>query len=232
MFAVRRALAVLPVAAVAIAAPSAQAAAVQTLPCANYIEEGPAASPRVLATMPIVASGFAPGSSLTVWATTPSNPTPLPLASGQTDALGVFKVLVAPPAFAKRGLNTQSFTLMASDPANPVTAAVPMPFKLVRFGMTRRPNPKRPRQAVTYTARGFTPGKAVYAHFRYGGVTRRTVTLGVAKGVCGITRKRMRALPTKVRYGSWGAYIDQSPRFSVKTRPQWIDPFEIKRVLR
>jgi hypothetical protein len=98
--------------------------------------------------------------------------------------------------------------------------------------MTRRPNPKGPRQAVTYTARGFTPGKTVYAHFRYGGITRRTVSLGVAKGVCGIATKRMRALPTKVRYGSWRAYIDQSKKFSFKTRPQWIDPFRITRVPR
>jgi hypothetical protein len=58
------------------------------------------------------------------------------------------------------------------------------------------------------------------------------VSIGVAKGACGIATKRMRALPTKTRYGSWRAYIDQSKRFSLKTRPQWIDPFQITRVLR
>ena len=39
------------------------------------------------------------------------------------------------------------------------------------------------------------------------------------------------ALPTKVRYGTWRAYIDQTKRFSLKTRPQWIDPFTITRVV-
>ena len=41
----------------------------------------------------------------------------------------------------------------------------------------------------------------------------------------------MRALPTKVRYGAWRAYVDQSKTFSKGTRPQWIDPFTISRVI-
>jgi hypothetical protein len=237
MPAVRRALAVLPVAAVAMAASPAQAAQVKTLPCVPFVSGQ--------ATMPIVATGFTPGGSTTISTNTAANPTPQILASGRLDGLGAFAAATRPPSFTRVNDNLETFNLIAEDrsnPAAPIVAAVP--FQVVRFGMSRNPSPKRPRQAVTYTARGFMPGRPVYAHFRYGGrkdptprtwarvPTRRTVSLGVAEGPCGITTKRMRALPTKVRYGFWRAYIDQSKRFSVKTRPQWIDPFKITRVLR
>jgi hypothetical protein len=225
MFAARRALAVLPVAAIAMAAPSAQAAEIKTLPCVPYVAGQQ--------TMPVVALGFAPGSFVTVYTNTTATPAPRILTSARLDGAGGFQAATLPPPFTKSNGNLETFNLIAEDktnPAAPVLATVP--FQVVRFGMTRTPNPKRPREKVTYTARGFTPGKAVYAHFRYKGVTRRTVSLGVAKGPCGITSKRMRALPTKVRYGKWRAYIDQTKKFSAKTRPQWIDPFTITRVLR
>ena len=99
----------------------------------------------------------------------------------------------------------------------------------MRFGLTTKPAPRRPTSKVTYTARGFTTGKRVYIHFRFGGVTRRTVSLGIAKGPCGIASQRMRALPTKARYGQWTSYTDQSKRFSPKTRPAWKDSFTIFR---
>ena len=86
----------------------------------------------------------------------------------------------------------------------------------MRFGLTTKPSPKRPTSKVTYTARGFTTGKRVYIHFRFGGVTRRTVSLGVAKGPCGIASKRMRALPTKARYGQWTSYTNQSKTFKAQ----------------
>jgi hypothetical protein len=225
MPAVRRALAVLTVAAIAMAASSAQAAQVKTLPCVPLISGQD--------TMPIVAAGFTPGGSTTIYTNTAANPTPRILTSGRFDALGAFATLTRPPSFTKLSGNLEAFNLIAEDKTNPAAPIVAvMPFQVVRFGITRRPSPKRPRQTVTYTARGFTPGRVVYAHFRFKGVTRRTVRLGVAEGPCGITSKRMRALPTKVRYGSWRAYIDQSRTFSAKTRPQWIDPFKITRVLR
>lgn len=221
----RRALAVLPVAALAMAASSAQAAEVKTLPCVPYVAGQQ--------TMPIVATGFTPGAFATFYTNTTANPTPRILTSGRLDAVGAFQLATRPPSFTKFDGNLETFNLIAEDrtnPAAPIIAA--MPFQVVRFGMTRSPNPKRPRQRVTYTARGFAPGKPVYAHFRYKGKTRRTVSLGVAKGPCGITSRKMRALPTKVRYGSWRAYIDQSRKFSVRTRPQWVDRFTITRIIR
>ncbi|MGI8730613.1 MAG: hypothetical protein ACR2LK_11600 [Solirubrobacteraceae bacterium] len=105
-------------------------------------------------------------------------------------------------------------------------------FKVVRSGMTASPSPRRPGQRVTYTARGWEIGKRVYVHFRHRGVTRRTVSLGRAKGPCGVASRRMRAVPTKVRYGSWQAYTDQRKRFSRKTEPQWRIAFTIFRRFR
>ena len=227
MSAARRALAVLPVLAVAVAAPSARAAAVQTLPCVNYIQDRSAPS-GAMATMPVVASGFAPGRPVTMW-TSGAGAAPLTIISGQADASGVLKGLATPPALPSPASNLGSFTLTAADPTNPSLTAGPFPFSVVRFGMTRSPAPERPGQRVKFTARGYVPGKRVYAHFRYRGRTRRTVTLGVAAGPCGITSRRMRALPTKLRYGTWRVYVDQSERFSSRSRPQWIDPFQVTR---
>ncbi len=225
MPAVRRALAVLPAAALAVASSPAQAAEIKTLPCVPYIAGQQ--------TMPVVGTGFTPGSFVTVYTNSVKSPTPRILTSSRLDGIGGFQMATLPPPFTKFNGNLETFNLIAEDKTNPTApVVVTSPFQVVRFGMTRSPNPKRPRQRVTYTARGFTPGKVVYAHFRFAGKTRRTVSLGVAKGPCGITSRRMRALPTKVRYGAWRAYFDQSRRFSVKTRPQWIDPFRITRVIR
>lgn len=219
---VRRALAVLPLAALAVAAPSAGAAEIKTLPCVDYIKD--------VKTMPVFAGGFAPGHVVALSTTTPSSPTPVPLTSAPADNTGVLRTSVFPPSFAKPDAHQETFTLIASDTTNPAApVVVTTPFEVVRFGLTRVPSPERPRQRVTVTARGFLPGRPVYAHFRFGGVTRRTVSLGTAKGPCGIASKKMRALPTKVRYGSWLAYIDQRRTFSKKTRLQWIDSFRIFR---
>lgn len=222
----RRALAVLPLAAVAAAAPSAQAApTIATLPCVPYIAGQQ--------TMPILAAGFAPNNFVTVYTNSTSSPTPRILTAARLDGLGIFRMTTQPPSFSRRNGNVEAFNLIAEDKTDPAARVIAtMPFQLVRFGMTRSPSPKRPHQTVRYTARGYEPGKRVYAHFRYRGATRRTVSLGIAKGPCGITSRRMRALPTKVRYGSWRAYIDQRSRFSQRTRPQWIDPFTITRASR
>lgn len=222
MSVVRRALALLPVAALAVAAPSAQGAAIQTLPCVPYIAG--------VQTMPIAAGGFVPNNFVEVSTNTAANVTPKILTSFRMDAAGSAKALTFPPSFTKVNGNLETFNLIATDNTNPAApVVVASPFQVVRFGLTRSPTPKKPSSRVTVTARGFTPDKPVYAHFRFDGKTYRTVSLGIAKGPCGIAEKKMRALPTKSRYGTWKAYIDQTKRFSVSTRPQWIDSFRIFR---
>ena len=220
----RRALAVLPLGALAaaIAASPAGAAAIKTDACVRYVPGQQ--------TMTTIGAAFTPNGSVTLATVTKANPTPSAFSSSLVQPTGVFLKTSLPPAFSSPSRNLESFTLIAADntnPAAPILATTP--FAVVRFGLTTKPAPRRPTSKVTYTARGFTTGKRVYIHFRFGGVTRRTVSLGIAKGPCGIASRRMRALPTKARYGQWTSYTDQSKRFSPKTRPAWKDSFTIFR---
>jgi hypothetical protein len=219
-----RALAVLPVAVLAMAAPSANAApTVTTQPCVPYI-----AGQK---TMLLGVAGFAPNGFVEVNTASAASPTPRILTSFRVDGIGGFAEADFPPSFTKSNGNIEEFTLAATDkitnPAAPLVAITK--FQVVRFGLTRSPTPKKPSSRVTITARGFVPGKPVYVHFRFKGKTYRTVSLGNAEGVCGIAAKKMKALPTKTRYGTWKAYVDQTKKFSVSTRPQWIDSFRIYR---
>jgi len=123
---------------------------------------------------------------------------------------------VEPPALRSQRTMQQTFALVALETTNPVNTATST-FRQVRFGFDVVPASGRPDRPVRYTARGFVPGRAVYAHFRHGGVTRRSVRLGVARSPCGIVSRRMALLPTKSRFGTWLVYMDQSRRFSRRT---------------
>jgi hypothetical protein len=224
MTASRRALAVLALGALAaaVAASPAGAAAVKTEPCVRYVTGQQ--------TMTIIGADFTPNGSVVLSALSKVRPTPAAFASSQVQPTGVFLQSALPPAFSSPNRNLESFTLVASDNTNPAAPILAtFPFQVVRFGLTTKPSPKRPTSRVTYTARGFTTGKPVYIHFRFGGVTRRSVSLGIAKGPCGIASRRMRALPTKARYGQWTSYTNQSRRFRADTRPAWKDSFTIFR---
>jgi hypothetical protein len=224
MTALRRALAVPSVSALvaAVAAVPAGAATIKTDPCVRYVAGQE--------TMTVIGAGFTPNGLVSLSTVTKAAPTPAVFSSSSVLATGAFLKATAPPPFSKPTRNLESFLLVASDSANPAAPLLATtPFQLVRFGATTSPSPKRPTSRVTYTARGFATGKRVYIHFRFGGKTRRTVDLGVAKGPCGITSKRMRALPTKARYGVWTTYTDQTKKFSAKTLPAWKDSFTIFR---
>lgn len=217
--------AVVGLALLAVAAPSAGAAEIKTRPCVPY---NPGEQ-----TMPIAGTGFTPGGLVSLSTSTAASPTPIPLTGATADAAGAFGTLTLPPPLANSDTHLQSFNLIAADtsnPAAPILAA--SPFQVVRFGTTRSSLPRRPSQKVTYTARGFVPGKPIYIHFRFAGVTRRTVKLGVASAPCGIASERMRALPTRARAGTWTAYTDQARRFSRKSLPQWRESFVIVRRFR
>lgn len=222
MTVLRRALAVLPVGALAAAAAAAPAgaAAIKTDACVRYVAGQP--------TMTIIGAGFTPNGFVSLATATKAQPAPAVFSSSPLEGTGAFLKSTMPPAFSSINRNLESFTLIAADNANPAAPILATtPFQVVRFGLKTSPTPRRPTSRVRYTARGFTTGKPVYVHFRFAGVTRRTVSLGVAKGVCGIATKRMRALPTKARYGQWTTYTNQSKAFKASTRPAWKDSFTI-----
>lgn len=217
-----RSFAALPIAGLAlmVSAGPAGAAVVRTDSCVRYVAGKP--------TMTIIGAGFTPGSLVSLATATTARPAPSLFSSARVLPTGAFLKQTTPPSFNPFNRTLQSYTLVALESGNPANVAI-TPFKVARFGMRMSPTPKRPTQKVTYTARGFTAGKPVYVHFRFGGVTRRTVSLGLAKGACGTASRKMRALPTKVRYGNWTTYTDQRKRFSAKTRPVWKDGFRIFR---
>lgn len=224
MTALRRALAVLAVGAPAAAAAAtpAGAAALQTDTCVRYVAGQP--------TMSIVGTGFTPGGSVTLASSTKAKPSPTAFASSPVLANGGFLQRTLPPAFSSPNRTIESFTLVGIDATNPAAFGT-TPFQVVRFGLTTKPTPRRPTSRVTYTARGFETGKRVYVHFRFRGATRRTVSLGVAKGPCGIASRRTRALPTRALYGAWTTYTNQSRR-SPRALPYWKDSFTIFRRFR
>ncbi len=223
MTALRRALAVLPIGALAAAAAAApaQAAAIKTDACVRYVAGEP--------TMTIIGAGFTPNGFVSLASISKTNPAPAVFSSSSSEGTGAFLKTALPPAFSAPNRTQETFGLVATDNTNPAAPLIATTtFQVVRFGLTTKPTPRRPTSRVTYTARGFTTGKPVYVHFRFGGVTRRTVSLGVAKGVCGIASKRMRALPTRARYGQWTSYTNQS-RKSARSLPYWKDSFTIFR---
>lgn len=221
MTVLRRAFAVLPVGALAVmvAATPAGAAVLKTNTCVLYVKDKP--------TMTILGVGFTPGGSVNLATSSEAKPAPVPFATSSVLPTGRFGTNTTPPPFSSPRLDQESFTLIGVDATNP-TAFGTTSFQVARFGLKASPAPKRPTARIRYTARGFTPGKTVYIHFRYRGVTRRTVSLGKAKGVCGIASKRMRALPTAALFGVWTTYTNQS-KTAPRKQPYWQDSFEVCR---
>jgi hypothetical protein len=225
----RRVLAAACAAAIAattgLASEASAATITTTIPCVANLGFGGAL------TLPIAGGGFTPNASVTLRTATKSDPTPRDLTSVRADNFGnIPTTRVDPPVLRSATTVKQAFTLLAIDAANPANGATTS-FTQVRFGFDAKPSTGRPTRRVTYTARGYLPGKPVYAHFRFGAVTRRDVRIGVATSPCGIVSKHMRLLPTKTRFGTWTVFMDQVPKYSKKTVLQAKGTLFIRRTL-
>ena len=136
----------------------------------------------------------------------------------QADAAGIIDKDTPAARFNSSKTRDQRFNLIATESATGIVGVAK--FRQVRAGYNREPEPTKPRQQVKHVARGFTSGATIYAHFRHGGKTRVTKSLGQATGPCGIASRRMRALPTRSRLGTWKVFVDQKKTYSRNTRPQ------------
>jgi hypothetical protein len=228
MPATRRALTALPAATLGLlcaAAAPAAAATIRTLPC-NV-------DTRVIGakTVPLVGTGFTPGGFVTIQTTSAAAPNPAFLAGAQADAAGNFATTASPALFNKFDTQEQSFNLIATDQTNPAIVATAQ-FEQVRLGYVTNPSNGRPTRRATHTVRGFPIGKPVWLHFRFGGKTRRNVSLGAAQAPCGKAERRMPLLPTRSRRGTWTVYVDQVRKYSAATKPQLKYSFVISRVFR
>lgn len=170
-----------------------------------------------LKTLKIVGAGFTPGKVVEIQSTSSSKSTPAIATSAIADAAGNIVSERVPLAFEPFDALEQSYTLTATDSGNPANVTPPVSFTQVRFGVDAKPSKARPNRKVTYTGRGFLPGKPVYAHFRFAGKTMRNIKLGVPSSPCGVVSKRMRLLPTKSHFGVWTVYMDHVATYSPQT---------------
>lgn len=205
----RRTLAVVALASAAAVAAPANAAVLAVPPC--VVDYGPIG----LMNLPIGGTGFTPGGSVAIESATVSSPLRGGVTSATADAAGNVYTRTATLGFSGE-TSDQTYVLIATDRTDPAITASTV-LRQVRFGFGARPDTGRPTRKVRYIARGFLPGKTVYAHFRFGGKTRRNVTVGVPRAPCGIVSKRMRLLPTKTRFGTWTVYMDHVPTYSSRT---------------
>lgn len=165
----------------------------------------------------LVGTGFTPGRAVLVRATNPDIRTPSLMAEVQADAAGNLPAgtMGMPALFSSFSAVDETFTLNARDDRG--VEAVPSVFRQVFFGFRAVPDDARRGGTVRYTARGFVPGRPVYAHFRFAGRTRADVKLGIAKAPCGIVSRRMRQLPAKARIGRWTVAMDHERVFKRDT---------------
>lgn len=194
-----------------VAATPAQAAALQTVPC--YIYDSAAAQ-----NVPMIGTGFTPG-GLVRLSYVSKNGKESSAGSATADPAGNFAHQGFPALFNSFKTTDQTYVLRATDLTNPELLAE-APYRQARGGVDFQPNSvKDARRKVRYTARGFTAGSKVYAHFRYRSQTRANVLLGTATGPCGIVTRRIRLVP-QVRTGEWQVAVDMSKVYRRTTRPQ------------
>ncbi len=195
----------------ATVAPAGAATIATTTPCVTSFGG--------VKTLGLAGTGFTPGRFVTVRASNPNIRTPSLVARVEADAAGNVPAgtMGLPALFSSFSAVDETFTLEATDGADPGVVAATYTFRQVFFGFRAVPGEAKPRATVRYTARGFVPGRPVYAHFRFAGRTRRDVRLGVAAAPCGIVSRRMRQLPAKTRIGRWTVAMDHERVFRSDT---------------
>jgi hypothetical protein len=72
---------------------------------------------------------------------------------------------------------------------------------------------------VRFRGRGFTAPRAVWAHYVYAGISRKSVRIGAPTGQCGQFSRRVRQFPFKhsPKVGTWTIQFDQQRRYSATT---------------
>ena len=127
--------------------------------------------------MPVTATGFTPGSLVTIRTANSISPTPKYLTSGTADASRNLRGDGLPAVLRPVQRQLQTFRLAAGDSVNPAIAAFAT-YQQVDVGYKTNPATGRPTRQATHTVRGFPVGKTTYLHFRFAGKTRRNVKLG------------------------------------------------------
>jgi hypothetical protein len=165
---------------VALLAPATSMAQSATLvpltPCIRFLDAS-------VKTFPLQGAGFTPGSAVTI----ASDGAPIDTATA--DAAGGFSgVFNAPPISGTRA----SVSITADDGQG--HPAGPLALPEVKISVVW-PSNASARKRVLFRAYGFESGKTVYMHIRRGGKTRGRFKIGRADSPCGLTKRRLRAMP-------------------------------------
>ena len=195
---------------------AAPAAVLQPLqPC--YVAATPEQRQEVL----LAGSGFTPGAPLDI--------TLDGTAAGETvaDGSGAFGPVPVPAPYQRSG--QREFAVRVAERADPAAA---VEARALDTALATRlvPEPRRPRQRVSWRGRGFTADAKVYAHYVRRGKVRRTVSMGRPSGACGRLRAQRPQFPFRPRVGRWRVQLDQQRRYS--PRPRSVYTFFTVRVRR
>jgi hypothetical protein len=171
--------------------------------------------------VPIAGAGFTPGAFASLSGDA--------FGGAQADAAGnLVTAVTAPPATT---IAPRTVTVTASDGANAANTAATR-FPVVRdLFITNAPVSGRPRQRTTWRFAGFQPGRPIYGHFRFDGVTRRNFRFGRATGPCGTLVRRAPRVPVgTLRSGAWILQVDQRRTYR-RTAPRRVLRFRLFRTL-
>jgi hypothetical protein len=122
-----------------------------------------------------------------------------------------------PAPFVEAGQRV--FTLRATEAGN-LENSVTISGKVTRLSVRQIPRRAATSDRVRFEGRGFTEPGPVYAHYVYGGRSRKTVRIGMPTGDCGLFSVKRRQFPFKKspRVGVWTIQFDQQRRYSPKAR--------------
>jgi len=155
-------------------------------------------------TVGIVSSGFTPGADVDV---TVGDRTDKAVADENGQVLGS---VFAP--FQATGVRPFSVTLTEVQlPDRTVTQSSMVAALNVRL----KPRNARPSSRVRFLGRGFTDGRAIYAHYVRAGKVRKTVQLGAPQGPCGRLDVVRRQIPVRnPASGRWTLQVDNQRTYS------------------
>jgi hypothetical protein len=152
--------------------------------------------------VPITGFGFTAGATVSIGGDA--------AASTVADASGNIAASVSAPFVSTVAPKTVSIS--ATDSANPANVSgVRFPV-VARLFNTNAPLNGRPRQKTTWRFSGFSPGTAIYGHYRFGGRTVKNYRFGKPTGPCGTLSVRARRMPiaaSRIRRGTWTLQLDQ-----------------------
>jgi hypothetical protein len=120
----------------------------------------------------------------------------------------------------------RAFTVRLAEQGNAANTAAAV-SKVTRFSVEQVPKEAKTDDRVLFRGRGFTAVAPdlitrlpVYAHYIFGGKSKRTVTLGVPKGDCGTFSVRRKQFPFQKRplVGVWTIQFDQLPYYDPNAR--------------